>query len=188
MINEHALGGDEKHVVALHLIKQANPFYDTMLTSFPTIVNVPASQPRGYDGSVEIPELKPNTKSVRELERWMRDKHLPFFSEFYNWPLKGRLLCFIDIEVPQKDYSRKDVDNMAKSLLDSMNKIVFEDDRQIDLLIVKKSIALKVKKVPIPLSGFLLAIKKLDNYDGNHFQIPNVFSSGSQIKLTNKHI
>ena len=58
-----------------------------------------------------------------------------------DWPLKGRLLVGIGIHLPKKDYKVKDVDNMAKAILDAFCGIVYEDDKQIDCLYVSKDIA-----------------------------------------------
>jgi len=64
------------------------------------------------------------------------------FSELENdWPLKGRLLVGIAIHLPKKDYKVKDVDNMAKAILDAFCGIAYEDDKQIDCLYVSKDIA-----------------------------------------------
>jgi Holliday junction resolvase len=56
-----------------------------------------------------------------------------------GWPLKGRLLVGIGISLPKSAYRSKDVDNMAKAILDAFCGIAYEDDKQIDALFVSKS-------------------------------------------------
>ncbi|MFM9913881.1 MAG: RusA family crossover junction endodeoxyribonuclease [Methylophilaceae bacterium] len=57
-----------------------------------------------------------------------------------NWPLSGRLLVGIGITMPKSAYLTKDVDNMAKSILDAFRGIAYQDDKQIDSLFVSKSL------------------------------------------------
>jgi Holliday junction resolvase RusA-like endonuclease len=60
-----------------------------------------------------------------------------------GWPLKGRLLVAISVELPKSNYASKDVDNMAKSILDAFCGIAYDDDKQIDALYVSKCVSPK---------------------------------------------
>ncbi len=60
-----------------------------------------------------------------------------------NWPLAGRLLVGIGINLPKTEYENKDVDNMAKAILDAFKGVAYADDVQIDCLFISKSISQK---------------------------------------------
>ena len=64
-----------------------------------------------------------------------------FLGTMPAWPLVGRLLVAIGLNLPKKEYEAKDVDNMAKALLDAFKGVAYEDDLQIDALFVTKSIS-----------------------------------------------
>lgn len=61
----------------------------------------------------------------------------------------------LSISITEKRYYEVDVDNLAKSVLDSLNGIAFEDDSQVSSLIVEKHIH------PMKVNGILIAITKL---------------------------
>lgn len=52
-------------------------------------------------------------------------------------PLKGRLGVQIELAAPNKTRDT-DIDNRIKATLDALEGVLFEDDRQIDQLIVKR--------------------------------------------------
>jgi len=60
-----------------------------------------------------------------------------------GWPLHGRLFVAVSIEMPKSSYLVKDVDNMAKSILDAFRGIAYDDDKQIDSLFVSKCVSAK---------------------------------------------
>ena len=57
------------------------------------------------------------------------------------WPLAGRLLVGIGLNLPKKDYQATDVDNMAKAIVDAFKGVAYADDSQIDCLFTSKSVA-----------------------------------------------
>jgi hypothetical protein len=61
----------------------------------------------------------------------------------------------IGISGPVKKYGRRDLDNMAKVILDAGNKIVYSDDRLVEILLVQKQIWEK------NLQGFMIAVRPL---------------------------
>jgi Holliday junction resolvase RusA-like endonuclease len=73
-----------------------------------------------------------------------------------NWPYSKPIMIAIDINGPTKMYSRRDVDNMSKVILDAGNKIIYHDDRLINILTVQKRLW------KLPLYGFQIAIRVLD--------------------------
>ena len=86
-----------------------------------------------------------------------------------EWPRTGRLLVVVDIKMPKKEYNTKDVDNMAKSLLDALKGVVYTDDSQVETLQITKSI----EETP----SFMIGIKELNESDsGGAF--PPLFKEG----------
>lgn len=73
-----------------------------------------------------------------------------------RWPYKNRLMIAIGIAGPTTMYSRKDVDNMSKSLLDAFKGIIYEDDRLIDILLIQKQLW------DLTLYGFEIGIRVLN--------------------------
>ena len=58
-----------------------------------------------------------------------------------SWPLIGRILVGISLNLPKSEYNAKDVDNMAKAILDAFKGAAYADDSQIDCLFITKSIS-----------------------------------------------
>ncbi len=52
----------------------------------------------------------------------------------WMWPLDERYRVMIDVW--ERDGRRADVDNLAKNVLDSCNRVLWDDDRQVDHLAV----------------------------------------------------
>lgn len=77
----------------------------------------------------------------------------------------------IEIDGPTKMYSRRDVDNMSKVILDACNKIIYDDDRLINILIVQKRIWEK------PLYGFHLGIRPIDSTNRDKYSPEVCFAS-----------
>jgi Holliday junction resolvase RusA-like endonuclease len=75
---------------------------------------------------------------VTEFETAIRKA---FLGTMPAWPLVGRLLVAIGLNLPKKEYEAKDVDNMAKAVLDAFKGVAYADDLQIDALFVSKSIS-----------------------------------------------
>lgn len=53
-----------------------------------------------------------------------------------SWPLDQRYHVWIDIV--EKDGRRGDLDNLAKAILDAANGVLWDDDRQVDGLFVRR--------------------------------------------------
>lgn len=52
----------------------------------------------------------------------------------WHWPKDARYSVMIDVW--ERDGKRGDVDNLAKNVLDSCNRVLWDDDRQVDQLAV----------------------------------------------------
>ena len=59
-----------------------------------------------------------------------------FSGTMTSWPLAGRILVGIGLNLPKIEYETKDVDNMAKAILDAFKGIAYADDSQIDSLFI----------------------------------------------------
>lgn len=53
-----------------------------------------------------------------------------------QWPRDARYS--VEIDVWERDGKRGDVDNLAKNVLDSANGVLWDDDRQVDALTVRR--------------------------------------------------
>jgi Holliday junction resolvase RusA-like endonuclease len=80
------------------------------------------------------------SQGVKDFER--------MFREFFGgpkadprWPFRGRLLVAISVSLPETEVETKDVDNIAKSILDACKGVVFESDAQVHALFVQKKAA-----------------------------------------------
>lgn len=73
-----------------------------------------------------------------------------------NWPYNDEVVFVLRISGPTKMYSRRDVDNMAKVVLDAGNKIIYSDDRLVNILIVEKTLW------DIPLYGFSIGVRRIE--------------------------
>ena len=68
---------------------------------------------------------------------------------------KGKAIltdCDMEILLYFKDKRRRDVDNYNKLVLDSLEGIIYEDDKQIQKLIVEKKISAEDPRVEIKIS------------------------------------
>jgi len=104
-----------------------NPFYDFVLST--AGFNVPSTR-TGYSNSLPNPE----SKSVREFRQGIRDALPSFVRKGRPIPLKGRIFLSIAIGLTPKEFESKDIDNMAKSVIDCLKGVLFVDDKQIDVL------------------------------------------------------
>lgn len=53
-----------------------------------------------------------------------------------SWPMDARYS--VAIEVTEQSRKRSDLDNLAKSILDAANRVLWDDDRQVDRLLVAR--------------------------------------------------
>jgi len=112
------------------------------------------------DGKEEILnnfyEKKPSSQSVLEFEKLIRDEILD--SDYRNKKiLKPNLVeVVISISLTEKKYFDIDVDNIAKTILDSITGYLIEDDSQVKRVVCEKDIH------PLNVEGFFVAVTKLN--------------------------
>lgn len=144
-----------------------NPFYDYVFGTFD--INVPSTR-SGYKNNSQTSQSFPNpiTTSVREFRNYI--KNWLGKNPDKTWPCQCRLLITLSLGLTPKNYAEKDIDNITKSLIDALNKIVYKDDRQIDCLYINKYKTGKEGR-----GSFMIGIKKLtDNNIPRH--LPPLYS------------
>ena len=72
------------------------------------------------------------------------------------WPYKEELLLVAGVSGTKKQYGAKDLDNILKSVLDAFKGIVFEDDKQVRIVIASKQIW------EYNMKGLSVGLRKLD--------------------------
>lgn len=80
----------------------------------------------------------------------------------------------IGIAGPAKIYSRRDVDNMCKVILDAGNNIIYDDDRLINILIVQKQLW------ELPLYGFQIGVRVVDSEKKDKYSPTMCFTSDTE--------
>ena len=89
-----------------------------------------------------------------------KSKKGKIFEETARSELKNQFRCKplanglkVRIRLYFKDKRKRDIDNYNKAILDSMTKIIYEDDSQIEELNVKKLVGCGFDKVEIEVEG-----------------------------------
>jgi Holliday junction resolvase RusA-like endonuclease len=140
-----------------------NPFYDDVFGTFD--VTIPSKRIRyKQDDNKRITEII-TPKGSQEFETYIKQVFNSDTNE--NWPYKCELLIAISILLPIKEWKIKDIDNLAKSIVDALKGIVYEDDNQITSLFISKT------KSDQP--SFMVGVKCLKEEDSVWF-VPLLYS------------
>lgn len=131
-----------------------NPFYDDLILF---LENVPSSQdklkPINLANRIfELIEKNNVTEFKKEIKKRLLNKKKD------SWPYTGYLFMAVRISGFKKDIFNKDLDNLLKTLFDTLKGIVFENDNQIIKLSAEKIISKKNEEI-----GVSIGIKKLTN-------------------------
>lgn len=97
----------------------------------------------------------PETSSVIKFREYIQGIAKEKISKNNRINKPYNVQVYLSISITEKRYYEVDVDNLTKTVLDSLNKIAFEDDSQVSSLIVEKHIH------PMKVNGILIAITKL---------------------------
>ena len=142
----------------------ANPYFDELMIFFGNTVLTSQDKfiPFTCDQChrVEIYE-KREKKNKGDYVESIRSKLLTNPNPL--WPFKGRLQIQFSVSDKQSRLNSIDFDNLAKSILDSLQTVVFENDAQIEALVATKDYT----------NGFianLIAIKELGPDERPKFQ------------------
>ncbi len=142
----------------------ANPFYDDIIIFRETL---PSSQDKlkPIDLSKGIFQLY-EKNNVTEFKKNLRIKLEK--KRKRNWPYAEDIFIGLHVSGTKKEIYDKDIDNLLKTIFDTLKGLVFEDDRQVIKLSAEKYISTKLK-------GVIVAIKKLDSSTGIEL-FPKMFS------------
>lgn len=148
------------------ILAKANPFFDDILIF---LEDLPSSQDKlkSIDTEMRLFELieKNNvTEFKKRIRERLENKRKP------NWPYKADLYMSLTISGLKKDVYDKDLDNLLKTLFDTLKGIVFEDDKLVMKLSAEKEITDEYK-------GLLVGLKVLT--PSNDILVsPDVFTTG----------
>ncbi len=98
---------------------------------------------------------KPPKESVQQFEKYIRQLASEKFNEKTRLKKPADIQVFLSISITEKRFREVDVDNLAKSVLDGLNGIAYDDDSQITSLIVNKHVH------PMKKNGILIGLTKL---------------------------
>jgi Holliday junction resolvase RusA-like endonuclease len=98
---------------------------------------------------------KPSSQSVLKFENLIRQEILTTNLKDKKISKPALVEVMITLSLTKKDFFNIDVDNIAKTVLDSLTGYLFDDDSQVANLISQKHIH------PLNMRGFLIAITEL---------------------------
>ncbi|WP_417371454.1 RusA family crossover junction endodeoxyribonuclease [Gelidibacter japonicus] len=100
-------------------------------------------------------QRKPETASVQKFKKYIQEITKDKFKEGDKIEMPNKVQVSLSISLTEKRFFNVDVDNLAKTVLDSLNGIAFDDDSQVSSLIVDKHVH------PMKVNGIFIAITKL---------------------------
>ena len=103
----------------------------------------------------EFYQRKPEKASVQNFKNFIKELTADRFKESDRIKMPDKVQVSLSFSLKEKRFFEVDVDNLSKTVSDSLNGIAFDDDRQVTSLIVDKHIH-KMK-----VNGILIAITKL---------------------------
>jgi Holliday junction resolvase RusA-like endonuclease len=98
---------------------------------------------------------KPSSKSVADFERLIKEEFTKSYPNHQMILKPATVEVTIAISIKKKKFFDVDVDNISKTVLDSIKGTIFEDDGQVTNLICQKTIH------PLNLDGFFIAVTEL---------------------------
>lgn len=150
----------------------ANPYFDTVLLFLPLHVTTSSDRYKPIDcGQCQKANLYQKKEYVLNKSNYI-NKVQKMLAQDPNpdWPYKKKLLvqCFVS-NIPA-EVKRIDVDNLAKTILDSLQGVIYENDSQVIALSCEKGSILEQKSL-------LLAIRELN--DSEKPLLQSYFYSGN---------
>jgi len=98
---------------------------------------------------------KPETNAIAKFKDYIQGVARKRFNESNIIKMPSDVQVHMSISVNKKRYHEVDVDNLAKTVLDCIKGIAFEDDCQVSSLNVEKHVH------PMNVNGILIAITKI---------------------------
>lgn len=110
-------------------------------------------------------QRKPEKASIQNFKNFIRELTADRFKESDRIKMPDKVQVSLSFSLTEKRFFEVDVDNLSKTVLDSLNGIAYDDDKQVTSLIVDKHVH-KMK-----VNGILIAITKLtDKRKGLEYQ------------------
>lgn len=103
----------------------------------------------------EFYQKKPEKASIKNFKQFIKELTAEKFKEDDRIKIPNKVQVILSFSLKEKRFFEVDVDNLSKTVLDSLNGIAYDDDKQVTSLIVDKHIH-KMK-----VNGILIAITKL---------------------------
>lgn len=103
----------------------------------------------------EFYQKKPEKNSIKNFKQFIKELTKERFTEDDRIKMPNKVQVSLSFSLKVKRFFEVDVDNLFKTVLDSLNGIAYDDDKQVTSLIVDKHIH-KMK-----VNGILIAITKL---------------------------
>lgn len=100
-------------------------------------------------------QRKPEKSSVQNFKNFLKDLISGKFKESDRIKMPNKVQVSISFSLKEKRFFEVDIDNLSKTVLDSLNGIAFDDDSQVTSLIVDKHIH------QMKVNGILISITKL---------------------------
>lgn len=102
---------------------------------------------------------------IQNFKNFIRELTADRFKESNRIKMPDKVQVSLSFSLTEKRFFEVDVDNLSKTVLDSLNGIAYDDDKQVTSLIVNKHVH-KMK-----VNGILIAITKLtDKRKGLEYQ------------------
>ena len=103
----------------------------------------------------EFYQRKPEKASVRNFKEFIKELIADRFKDSDRIKMPNQVQVSLSFSLKEKRFFEVDVDNLSKTVLDSLNGIAFDDDRQVTSLLVDKHIH------KMNVNAILIAITKL---------------------------
>jgi Holliday junction resolvase RusA-like endonuclease len=103
----------------------------------------------------EFYQKKPEKNSIKNFKQFIKELTKERFTEDDRIKMPNKVQVSLSFSLKVKRFFEVNVDNLFKTVLDSLNGIAYDDDKQVTSLIVDKHIH-KMK-----VNGILIAITKL---------------------------
>jgi len=116
------------------------------------------------------------SESVKKFEEYIRNTTNKITVK--GFPLTNNVLIVIQIQYLKNDFISKDVDNIAKTILDSYKGILYVDDKQVTQLFIEKKLS--------DAYGFLIGIKSIIN-DKDSIRLPSMILPTPNLKFLDKY-
>ncbi len=109
-------------------------------------------------------ERKEDKNSIQDMKDWVKESATKAFQKKGIIKKPAEVEVIMSISLSEKRFKEVDVDNLAKTILDGLNKVAFDDDSQVSSLIVTKFVhKMKIDSILIGITELTQTNKGLRN-------------------------